>query len=218
MAKIIEFKVVKPQKETDQKHTAMRMHQPDAAHRRDITHECDSPIRVDYREEGSVYVGFHKACFSMPFLEYSLQGLAYGETPVWELYRLNDKSGKSKYLTYAVVLTGEPTEDDRSILTTIVDRITKKVYLKEIRRWSNEVEISDLTKPYQYRLEDGVNVSAMTIATLKNAGLAEVGDLIDATREELCRLPGMTTIEVARLEKALASRGLFLKTADVPIA
>ena len=201
MTKVIDFRAVKGRMRKKEKKTF-----------------CDSPIRVEFRDEGSVYIGFHRACFSMPFLEYALRGLAYGEDLTWRLYKVDDEKGRSKYLTYAVVLTCAPCDNDRDILTTVVDRMTKKVYSKEIRCWECDVSVSDLVKPYQYRLGDGTNISYDTVFMLEKAGIKKTEDLTQTTRENLCKIPGMTTMEIARIEKSLASRGLFLQTADVPVA
>lgn len=78
--------------------------------------------------------------------------------------------------------------------------------------WNDEIKITDLLKPHSYELSDGANINNRTAQALLSANITTTGDLTKLSRDEICHLPGMTTDEVVRIEKSLASRGLFLRT------
>lgn len=175
---------------------------------------CNSPIVVDRIGKTIVAIDFHKACFDIPFLERALQNVAHGE--IWDICRApNDDS---PYASYRVVLKYAFREEADDILAGALEKIAKRAYLEELRVWGNYVEMSDLTKPYQYTFDIGVNICKETLKKLSAAGIESVHDLTSYTREEICSIPGMTTNEVVKLEKSLASRGLFLLTVVPPVS
>ena len=178
---------------------------------------CLSPIIVERIHPKYVKIGFHHDCFTMPFLENGLRGLSHGEKPIWELYKAIDDD-YSPYYSYLIKLNtdfGKGTED---VLTTIVDRAVKKSYLGEVRTWGFRVDIKELTKPLRYQLEDGFNIDVRTRRLLEDMDIKNLRELSHLTREELCEVPGMSTEDIARIEKSLAIRGIFLETAEVPLA
>ena len=178
---------------------------------------CLSPIVVKRISPQSVEIGFHRTCFSMPFLEQGLQGLAHGEDSIWRLYKLTNEEN-SVYARYEIELTTDLGDSRDDILTTIIDRMAAKAYLKEIRTWGNEVNISELVRPHHYKLGDGVNIDSRTKILLEKTGVKNLRELSHMTREDLCEIPGISTIDVAKIEKSLAARGIFLRTAKVPTA
>lgn len=172
---------------------------------------CASPIVFKRQGEGCLNIYLHSYYYMIPFVENALKGLCYGEENVWRLCKL-DEDPSSPYLGYGVVLQryfGYETDD---VLTTIVSRIIKEIYLEEIRAWGDDVCIDELTKPYRHKLEEGVNINKKTKKLLTREGFRNAWDLANTTREDICRIHGMTTEDVVRLEKSLASRGIFLKT------
>lgn len=172
---------------------------------------CASPIVLERWSNDIVSLAFHIRCFSIDFLEICLCSLNYGEESIWQLCKM-DKEPSSAYVKYFFILQkdfGDKTED---VLTSIISKAVKEAYLEELRCWENEVKVSDLTKPHQYQLRDGANIGGATERALLSAGLDTGWDLTDLTRDEICQISGMTTEGVAKLEKSLASRGLFLKT------
>lgn len=173
---------------------------------------CQSPIVIKRLNEIGVSIAFHRHYFDIPFIENALQGLAYGQA--WDLFRPKEEPSPV-YSTYIIILRRDYGKETDDMLTTAVDRITKRAYMEEIRLWDREINISDLVKPHQYKLEDGANISAKTKAALLLSGMKTAWDLAHLTREELCQLPGMTTEEIVKLEKSLASRGVYLKT-EIP--
>lgn len=175
---------------------------------------CKSPILIERLDKDAFSVAFHKSFFNLECLEIALRGLGYGEG--WELYKPKSKQTKM-YTVYVVVYQGNLPVNASSgllsmddVLDSIAGKITKEVYLEELNLWDSKVSISDLAKPYQYVLGDGANISAKTSSALDAAGFDTVHKLIEKTREEVCKIPGMTTEEVYRLEKSMASRGFFL--------
>ena len=174
------------------------------------THEaCKSPIVIKRFNEIGVSVAFHRHYFDIPFVENALQGLAYGEA--WDLFRPKEEPSPV-YATYIILLRRDYGKETDDMLTTAVDRVTKRAYLEELRLLEREINVSDLDKPHQNKLEDGANISAKTKAALLLSGIQTAWDLAHLTREELCQLPGISTDEVVKLEKSLASRGIYLKT------
>lgn len=174
---------------------------------------CLSPITVERIHPKYVKIGFHHDCFTMPFLENGLRGLSHGEKPIWELYKATEDD--SPYYSYYIKLNRDLGEETEDILTTIVDRAVKKSYLKEVRTWDIRVDISELAKPLSYQLEDGFNIDSRTKRLLESTGIKNARELSEMTREDLCEIPGMSTEDIARIEKSLAIRGIFLRTAKV---
>ena len=97
-------------------------------------------------------------------------------------------------------------------MTAIVAKIVKAAYLQEMHFWNDNIKVADLAKPHSYELSDGANINSTTIHALLSANITTTGELTELSRDEICRMPGMTTEEVVKLEKSLASRGLFLTT------
>ena len=150
----------------------------------------------------------HKGYFNIPVLEHIMRGLAYGD--VWSLYR-RYKDPSPTYASFLISLNRDFDKENDDILTSIVGRVIKEIYLEEMRIWSDEVEISDLIRPFQYTLGDGANIDAKTRTALLSTGMRTAHDLASLTREEICQIPGMTTEGVVKLEKSLALRRIFLK-------
>ena len=178
------------------------------------TGPCKSPIVIERLEESVFSVAFHKSYFNLECLEIALSGLGYGEG--WSLYKPKNKQTKMYTVYYVALESGIPfamSNDNLKmddVLTAIAAKITKEVYLEELNLWDSTVEIADLVHPYQYLLGDGANISHRTSSALRSAGYDTVQKLIGQTREEVCKIPGMTTDEVYKLEKSMASRGFFL--------
>lgn len=173
---------------------------------------CKSPIVVDRESMHSISIAFHKSYFNIPLLENAIQGLAYGES--WDLYK-DENEKPSIYSTYYILFCENNECDFDMLIATTISRITKKIYLEEISIWGNEIEIADLIEPRKYLPTERANITPKTKSKLFLAGIRTIYSLIDKTREDLCKIPEMTTEEIVRLEKSLASRGLFLKT-NVP--
>ena len=183
------------------------------------TGPCKSPIVIERLDKNIFSVAFHKSFFNFECLEIALQGLGYGED--WELYKPKKLQTKM-YTVYLIALTdGISATASRegvsmdNMLNAIATKITKEVYLEEINAWDRIIGIEDLAHPHQYVLNDGANVQAKTSSILRAAGLDTVQKLTKQTREKICEIPGMTTEEVYKLEKSMASRGFFL-TEEVP--
>ena len=178
---------------------------------------CRSPIEIKRLDKTAFSIAFTKNLFNLECLELALSGLGYGEG--WDLYKPKDKQTKM-YVVYYVILqdnnsnylTSNDASDVDELLTSIATKIVKEVYLEELNLWDYMIEISDLVKPRQYNFDDGANISARTKSALYSVGFDTVQKLMRKKREEICKIPNMTTEEVYKLEKSMASRGFFLLT------
>ena len=177
-----------------------------ASHKDATITGCSSPIVVDRISKTIVAIDFHKGYFDIPLLERAIQNVAYGE--IWDICRAPDDD--IPYASYRLVLKYTYADEADEILAGAVEKIAKRAYLEEVRVWSNFVGIDDLVKPYQYPFDSGVNINTKTQIKLFSAGIKTISELTASTRERICSIPGMTTEEVVKLEKSLASRGLFL--------
>lgn len=171
---------------------------------------CQSPIMIERLNKHCVRISFHTGLFTIPFVESVLRGMNYVEESVWQARKL-DRDYSSPYAGYLIVLKGQTNNRTEEVLVTIIGRIIRGVYLEEICPWLDEVKIADLAKPSQHELGDGIVIDPKTKNALCSAGVESVMDLIDLTREEVCQISGMTTEAVFKLEKGLASIGVFLK-------
>ena len=169
---------------------------------------CKSPIVTERLAKTAVSLSFHEKYYNIPFLENALSELVYGD--VWDL-RIIPKNARTMYRGYVINLTEDFGDENDEILLAIIGRIIERVYLEEICTWTDGLKIADLAIPHKYSLWDGANIASGTVILLSSQGIQTVRDLILRTREELCQIPGMTTGEVVKIEKSLASRGLFLK-------
>ncbi|MBR3132173.1 helix-hairpin-helix domain-containing protein [Candidatus Saccharibacteria bacterium] len=188
-------------------------HRNEGCHRSDVnlfTDGCKSPIIIRREHEVAVSISFHKGYFTTPFVEKVLQELAYsGE---WELFIPDERDTLIQcYASFFVILNKKYGKDTAKVLNTIVDQIVSNVYLEEIRVLSHKVSIDELTKPYRYY---GF-INAKTKVALSLVGVHTAQDIAEMTREELCRIPGVTTEEIVRLERGLAARGIYL-TNNIP--
>lgn len=177
---------------------------------------CASPIVIRYWEDDDhiISLSFHLGYFNTQIVEYTLKRLGFAEENNWELRKLTGEQS-SAYATYLLVLLKDYGEQREEALNAIVGRIVKEVYSEEMNFWNDEIEVKDLTRPHSYGLSDGANISRGTFHSLLFAGIKTIEDLTDRTREEICRIPNMTTGDVVRIEKSLISRGLSLKT-EIP--
>lgn len=167
---------------------------------------CASPIITKRINPETIEIGFSKDNFDIEMLEFSLRGLAHGETAVWRLYRLE---AEDPFYAHYLIRLDDSVSDKDDILKAVVYRISKEAYSEETRSWNSEVNLSDLTKPFRFT---GKTIDAHTKSLLENSGLRDIKSISHSTREELCQIPGMTTEMVASVEKSLATRGIFLRT------
>ena len=170
---------------------------------------CKSPIITKRLSKLAISLFLNERFYNLPLIEGALFDLPYGD--VWSLRKVANKKS-SMYAEYIVELERNFGEDTDQVLVTIVSRIIERVYMEEVCIWTDGVEVAELTRPHHYSLWDGTSISTKTASLLADHGIRSVRDLIVKTREELCQVPGMTTSEMVKLEKSLASRGLFLKT------
>lgn len=170
---------------------------------------CKSPIIITRRSRNAISLAFHLGFFDAFMLEITMKIQAYGAN--WALSELNKRSSP-QYKIFSVELKEDFGEDNGNVLATIAGKITKAVYLNELREWTNDVKISDLTTPRHYTLWSGANINKRTQELLTGHGISTIRELLTLTREDICQIPGMTTSEVVKLEKSLASRGLSLDT------
>lgn len=174
---------------------------------------CASPIVVKRwgNDDNVISISFHIGFFTVEIVEIALKGLVYGEESIWQLRKL-DREQNSVYAEYLLVLLKNFGEQREETLNAIIGRIVKEVYLEEMHFWNDDIKVADLAKPHSYELSDGANIGNKTTNALLSANITTTGDLTKMSRDDICRIPGMTTEEVVRLEKSLASRGLFLTT------
>ncbi len=174
---------------------------------------CVSPIVIKRwgNDDNVISISFHLSYFTIPILEFALEKLVYGEDGIWQLRKL-DREQDSVYAEYLLVLLKNFGKDREETLTAIIGRIVKDVYLEEMHFWNGNIKVAELIKPHSYELSDGANINNKTARALLSANITTTGDLTKLSRDEICRIPGMTTEEVVKIEKSLASRGLFLTT------
>ena len=211
MAKIIDFKAVKT--ETNHKRTPVTN---ERCVERIIKPICCSPIKVERTSLSTISVGFRIDCFNLTLVDAMMKRIAYMQNH-WRLSLISSEHQlfQPQYKTYVIRLLKELSEKDRrATFRQILIQISEESYTNEISVWGKETEVEDLIHPHNYVWADGVTISKTTAELLRKAGIGNGTDLIRTTREEICQIPGMTTKEVYRLEKSLASRGLFLRTAE----
>ena len=200
MTKIIEFKAVRT--ETENKRSTM----------------CDSPIAVNRVRNDMLAIGFRLDCFTASIVENSLKRVFHAQSQ-WELYKADraDPGYRRTYVTYLACVTGDLTRSELDeVFTQIVSLATKEVYSEEVSAQGSKVKVAELATPYAVGPFDGLTVNRRTVSILQDAGMNSAYDVATHTRESLCQLPGMTTQEVCKLEKSLATRGLYLNTAKAP--
>ena len=200
MANIIEFKVVKNNAEKIR------------------STPCDSPIAVLRVDSDLLAISFRLDCFDVSIVENSLKRVLHAQNQ-WKLYKAGrtNPSYRRMYVTYLIQVNGNLTLSELDeVFTQIVSLVTKEVYAEEISVQGSRVEVAELATPYAVGPFAGITVSHKTVSVLQNAGMNSAYDVAVNTRESLCRIPGMTTQRVCKIEKSLATRGLYLNTAEVP--
>lgn len=213
MAKIIDFKAVKTKAKT--KHHTQHSN---ATHQIvNLFYPCDSPIKVRRTSFSTISIGFHLECFDIPMVHSNIRRIAHLQPYRVSVISRDHQLFDPKYKTYSIRIFNQMSESDvRIVFQQIIIQITEEAYLGEISILRNHLKLNDLTKPYSATRETGATISQQTVAILKNAGIYNGTDLAFKTREEICQIPGITTMEVYRLEKSLISRGLSLLTAEPP--
>ncbi len=176
---------------------------------------CESPIGVRRARRTAMLVDFRTDCFSESHLDLALDSISKYQA-YWFVKKI--RSGKNGYLdrdhlTYFVSVDSLYAVDADRVLSQICDLIVRAVYQEEARvKAIASHDVRELVKPRQPNLAEGLYIAAKTTKILREAGIRSLKDLILLTREDLCRIPGMTTKEVYKIECALASRGCYLSS------
>ena len=175
---------------------------------------CDSPIKIKRIAFDAISVGFYLNCFNERRVLRTLRRIIYMQ-PV-KLSRVGSNYDPD-YDTYVIRLLSKPASEKeiRATFRQILIQIGEEIYANEISSWGKH-RVENLAQPYSYTWADGTTISRATVKALKRAEINSGIDLIKKTREDICKIPGMTTSEVYRLERSLASRGLFLMTEEPP--
>ena len=206
MAKVIKFR---PQEQDNEAKSRLGRLALKSCGYDTVQKECISPIIIERLNRKVISIAFHIGFFNTPMLMVTLMIQARGAN--WTYHEL-EKTSQPQYAAFLIELKEDFENDNGNVLATIASSITKAVYLDELREWTNTVKITDLASPYCYTQWSGAHVSEKTIEILTDYGFNTTRDLLALSREEVCQIPGMTTSEVVKLEKSLASRGLFLET------
>lgn len=216
MEKIIEFKVVKTQQKRE-KVGRSKNWEWDSWYTKDSGRKpCPNPIVVNRAGKNIVALSFRLDCFEAAIVENSVGRICHAQ---WELYKAgrSNPQYRQMHVTYLVRVTkNSPRLELDELLTQVVSLVTKEVYSEEVSAWGSKVDVAELAIPYAVGPFDGMTITHETVAILQKAGMKNAYDVARNTRESLCKIPGMTTKEVFKLEKSLASRGLYLNTASVP--
>ena len=196
MCKILAFSVARKEK-TDSEHPAEM--------------QCNPPILVKRTSDQTISVGFWLGCFKTWSVDVVMRMIAHGQK--WRL-TIIDKGHylyDERYKTYAIRIFDYPEEEAfRIAVSQIMTQVCMEVYIHEIRIWEGTVSMMDLTLPCRYDLANGAIISEKTAKLLCRYGISDCRELTRKTREELARIPGMTTTDIYKIEKSLAVRGMFL--------
>ena len=137
--------------------------------------------------------------------------IAHGQK--WRLSSINKGHYlyDERYKTYAIRIFDYPEEEAfRLAVSQIMTQVCMEVYIHEVRIVESAVSMMDLTLPCRYDLANGAFISEKTAKLLCRNGISDCRELTRKTREELSRIPGMTTTDIYKIEKSLAVRGMFL--------
>ena len=211
MVKIINLKAVKAKTNHKRTTTASGYYS-----KKIVKPICCSPIKVERTSFSTISVGFRIDCFNLALVDAMMKRIAYMQNH-WRLSLIprDHQLFESRYKTYVIRLLKEMSEEDcKATFRQILIQISEETYTNEISVWGKETEVEDLIHPRNFVWTDEVTITKTTAKLLRKAGISNGTDLVRTTREEICQIPGMTTKEVYKLEKSLASRGLFLRTAE----
>ena len=177
---------------------------------------CSSPVEVLRTSKHTILLLFDEICFTKELLAIILRGCLRGQS-LWRLYSADaDKHpGYSAFLVQAENhLCGDELEEE---LKHVVEATTRVVYRREVGRRCRKIPVTRLPYANVQHQKEIDPITRKSAQLLRSAGHEVLEDLAFACREELCRLPGMTTREVFVIELNLASMGFYLMTSEVPL-
>lgn len=180
------------------------------------TAACADPIRVERIGQDMIIIGFRLDCFEPNLVDLAMRQVCHAQ---YELYKIGHDSPSYERMrsTFIVRIVGDYSlSETDEILTQVAALSVKEAYLKEISMRGSKVSVSELAAPYAADPFDGSTINHETVAILRKAGIQNAYEVAKNTREAICQLPGMTTKEVYKLEKSLATRGIYLNVATVP--
>ena len=179
-------------------------------------HGCQSPIVIGRSSRYTATIGFRKDCFTVEFIDPAARGALRGDRH-WKLY-LVEESFSHEHVTYMIQVDNN--FDDEAAIATMESKlglIAKKVYILEARMNPRRVSMADLARPPKYPDDARLVIMQSTSNSLIRADIKTATELTLKTRTEVCSIPGMSTREVYKLEKALAARNFFLLDDDGPL-
>lgn len=140
----------------------------------------------------------------------ALGRIKYGQD-FWRLLKLDEENSYYDPLSmsFLVIIDRLPkNEKANSVFCQIFSLMTEEAYIRELSVWPSKVSVDELTKNYQLEYEVGAIIGSRVAKLLRANGIKNAYDLIRSSREELCKINGMKTKDVLKLEKSLAVRGL----------
>ena len=182
---------------------------------------CESPIGVRRVLENAMIVDFRIDCFDTAEVRFAIEKLIRNQD-YWEAYKLNEdeKFYIRMHASYLIWIWKEacPITDLSEALDQILWLMTKAVYQEEVRvHGMSSFDVAELRRPYSVdTLDKSAVINLSTVRALEGHGIRNLYDLSSMTREELCRVKGVSTEGISKIEKALASRGLYLMASKVP--
>lgn len=169
---------------------------------------CKNPIIAKKVNRNCAIIAFDKKLFHTDIIEEAIKEVNRTAETVWRTSKHKDSADFLDYKSYTVTLRTNFGKQAIDMLTDIVNKISKEVYLRETSR---NLPTLIFTESYS----NSVSIPAISVEAKKALvaiGIKEGQELERLTREELCHAPGITTKDVFNLEKNLAVRGIFLKT------
>ena len=216
MGNVIEFKAVSNRQKMNHKQSIVKSRREHQCVPALEVEGCKNPIAVERIGWDLVAIGFRLDCFDSNLADLAMKLACHPQHELYKAGRENPSYDRMRS-TYIVRATGvRSLSEADEMLTQIVAQSAKEAYSKETSMRGSEVDVSELATPYAADPFSGSVINRETVAILRKAGMENAYEIAKNTRETLCKLPGMTTKEVYKLEKSLATRGLYLNAAPVP--
>ena len=163
---------------------------------------CRPPIEVSRINGHSMLVEFRKSLFNGERLHGVLSNL-FKYQDYWRMVLVNSSMIEyydPYFYGYIVYTVYADSVDAGDVLSQAMYLMTMVAYRAESQmKFLKDHSLRELIKPQKLQ-----------------SIILTVYDLVSLTREELCEIPGMTTIEIYKIERALASVGWFLTTSKIP--
>ena len=180
---------------------------------------CRPPIEVSRINGHSMLVEFRKSLFNGERLHGVLSNL-FKYQDYWRMVLVNSSMIEyydPYFYGYIVYTVYADSVDAGDVLSQAMYLMTMVAYRAESQmKFLKDHSLRELIKPQKLQSIADSSISFTTVKTLSQANILTVYDLVSLTREELCEIPGMTTIEIYKIERALASVGWFLTTSKIP--